>query len=102
MLKFRDGAAYVFAMQKRQYTSGTYTFSLPLELPASGTVEVVGEGRTLAYSGSVFTDAFAAEYSHHIYRIVKQVPGGRGKTAGLEAAVQWPRSSSQTEHTCAR
>ncbi|WP_244224524.1 DUF4082 domain-containing protein [Corallococcus sicarius] len=71
MLKFRDGAAYVFAMQKRQYTSGTYTFTLPLELPASGTIEVVGEGRTLPYSGSRFTDAFAAEHSHHVYRIVK-------------------------------
>ena len=58
-------------MQKRQYTSGTYTFTLPLELPASGTIEVVGEGRTLPYSGSRFTDAFAAEHSHHVYRIVK-------------------------------
>lgn len=69
MLKYRDGAAYVFAMQKRQFTSGTYTFTLPAELPASGTIEVIGEGRTISYSGGRFTDSFAAEYSHHKYRI---------------------------------
>ncbi|WP_245814881.1 DUF4082 domain-containing protein [Cystobacter ferrugineus] len=69
MLKYRDGAAYVFAMQKRQFTSGTYTFTLPAELPASGTIEVLGENRSISYSGGRFTDSFTAEYSHHSYRI---------------------------------
>ncbi|WNG44181.1 DUF4082 domain-containing protein [Archangium minus] len=69
MLKYRDGAAYVFAMQKRQFTSGTYTFTLPAELPASGTIEVLGENRSISYSGGKFTDSFAAEYTHHNYRI---------------------------------
>ncbi|WP_246357383.1 DUF4082 domain-containing protein [Pyxidicoccus fallax] len=69
MLKYRDNAAYVFAMQKRQFTSGTYTFTLPPELPASGTIEVIGENRTIPYSGGRFTDSFAAEYTHHKYRI---------------------------------
>ncbi|MCP3138209.1 DUF4082 domain-containing protein [Pyxidicoccus xibeiensis] len=69
MLKYRDNAAYVFAMQKRQFASGTYTFTLPPELPASGTIEVIGENRSIPYSGGRFTDSFAAEYTHHNYRI---------------------------------
>lgn len=31
-------------------------------------IEVVGEGRTITPSGGKFTDTFAAEYTHHIYR----------------------------------
>jgi hypothetical protein len=69
MLKYRDNAAYVFAMQKRQFASGTYTFTLPPELPASGTIEVIGENRTIPYSAGRFTDSFSAEYTHHKYRI---------------------------------
>ncbi len=69
MLKYRDNAAYVFAMQKRQFASGTYTYTLPPGLPASGTIEVIGENRTIPYSGGRFTDSFAAEYTHHKYRI---------------------------------
>jgi hypothetical protein len=33
------------------------------------TVEVMNEGRTLDVSGSSFTDDFAFEFTHHIYRI---------------------------------
>lgn len=66
MLKAYGGYAYVFAMTDG--TTGERTFKLPDGI--SGTeVEVVGEGRTLALSGSSFADSFANEYSYHIYRV---------------------------------
>lgn len=69
MLKAHNGQMYIFAMQKRAYTSGSYTLTLPEEAPASGTVTVIGENRTIPYSNRTFTDSFAAEYTHHKYRL---------------------------------
>jgi hypothetical protein len=65
-LKAVDGYAYIMAMTDGG--SGSRTFSVPPGL--SGTVEVVGEGRTLPVTGGTFTDTFAAENDHHIYRIL--------------------------------
>jgi hypothetical protein len=64
-LKVSDGYAYIFAMTDG--STGRKTFTLPKGL--SGTVEVVGENRTITPSNGSFTDSFAAEYTHHIYRI---------------------------------
>jgi|GEM_PF-2349093 len=71
MLKAYNGAAYIFAGIGLGHSTGAKTFSLPTGLTAS-TVEVVGEGRTLPISGGKFTDTFAAEYTHHIYKITPQ------------------------------
>jgi len=64
-LKAKDGSAYIFAMTDG--STGSRTFTLPPGL--TGNVEVVGEGRTIAVTGSRFTDTFASESTHHIYRI---------------------------------
>lgn len=46
---------------------GSVSMRLPAgESPTS--IEVVGENRTITPSAGTFTDTFAAEYSHHIYR----------------------------------
>ena len=66
MLKVKDGYAYVFAMTDG--TSGTRTFTLPGGL-RGGSVEVVGEGRTLPISSGRFSDTFAHEWSYHVYRV---------------------------------
>jgi hypothetical protein len=34
-----------------------------------GTIEVVGESRSLSVSNGKFTDALATEYAHHVYKI---------------------------------
>lgn len=70
MLKAKDGYAYIFAMQKRAATtSGDFT----LDLNGSGingtTAEVLNESRSISISGGQFTDNFAQEYTHHIYKI---------------------------------
>jgi hypothetical protein len=48
-------------------STGSRTFTLPAGL--TGNVEVVGEGRTIAVADGSFTDSFASEFTHHIYRI---------------------------------
>jgi hypothetical protein len=68
MLKHHDGAYYVFAMQNRDHTSGSYAFTLPAGMPGTS-VEVMFENRTLPISGGTFHDSFAAEHSYHIYKI---------------------------------
>ncbi|TAH33659.1 hypothetical protein EYC59_04595 [Candidatus Saccharibacteria bacterium] len=80
MLKTYNGSAYIFAglgmrCNNTTCTSGTVdttgskTFTLPTGVNGTS-VEVVGEGRTLTVNGSrQFTDSFAAEYSHHVYKI---------------------------------
>ncbi|MCP2048077.1 UNVERIFIED_ORG: hypothetical protein J3D58_002149 [Paenarthrobacter nicotinovorans] len=67
MLKVKDGSAYIFAMGQ-DGTTGSRTFRLPAGITGTQ-VEVVGEGRTLAVQGGSFTDSFANEYTHHVYRI---------------------------------
>jgi hypothetical protein len=64
-LKVSGGDAYIFAMADG--TAGKRTFTLPKGL--TGTIRVVGENRTITPSNGSFTDSFAAEYTHHIYRI---------------------------------
>ena len=68
MLKHHNGASYVFAMQKRDKTTGSYSFTLPAGM-AGTRVEVLYENRTLPISGGAFQDSFAAENSYHIYKI---------------------------------
>lgn len=79
MLKAHNGYAYIFAAlgmrpNNAAATSGTVdttggkTFTLPAGV--SGTsVEVVGESRTIPVVGGQFSDTFAAEYTHHVYKI---------------------------------
>lgn len=68
MLKALDGSAYVFAEIALATEPGARAFRLPPSIVGT-TVEVVGEGRTLKVKDSNFTDIFAFEHSHHIYRI---------------------------------
>jgi hypothetical protein len=68
MLKWHDGAAYVFAMGKLGAT-GVKTLTLPQGLSAATKVQVLDDGRTLTASHGTFTDDFPAEYSYHVYRI---------------------------------
>jgi hypothetical protein len=64
-LKISAGSAYILAMTDGG--TGSRTFDVPPGL--TGTVEVVGEGRSLEITGGTFTDEFATEHDHHIYRI---------------------------------
>jgi hypothetical protein len=64
-LKVSGGSAYIFAMTDG--STGSKTFTLPKGV--NGPVQVVGENRTITPSSGTFTDSFAAEYTHHIYRI---------------------------------
>lgn len=68
MLKAKDGNAYVFAAPGLQSTTGSKTFTLPPGITGT-TVEVVGENRTVPVTAGKFTDSFAAEYTHHVYKI---------------------------------
>ena len=68
MLKVHDDFVYIFATKSVLGTTGSKTFTLPSGI--SGTVvTVVDEARTINVSGGQFSDTFANEYSHHIYRI---------------------------------
>ncbi len=69
MLKVHQGSAYIFAGIGLSQSPGVKTFTVPPGLPASGTVEVIGENRTIPYSNGRFTDSFGAEFTHHKYRI---------------------------------
>ena len=79
MLKSYNGFAYIFAAlgmrpNNAAATSGTVdttgskTFTVPAGITGTA-VEVVGESRSLTVTGGQFTDTFAAEYSHHVYKI---------------------------------
>jgi hypothetical protein len=65
-LKAHAGYAYIFAMTDGG--AGERTFALPTGL--SGSVDVVGEDRTIGVTNGSFTDRFGAEDSVHIYRVV--------------------------------
>lgn len=67
MLKIHDGAAYIFASNALGVEPDAHKLSLPPSLPAAN-IEVVGENRTVQVNNSAFTDSFAFEYSHHIYK----------------------------------
>ena len=64
-LKTYDGSAYILAMTDG--TTGTKTFTLPHGV--TGTIQVIGENRTITPIKGTFTDTFAHEYTHHIYKI---------------------------------
>ena len=70
MLKATDDHAYIFASVGIGGGTGSKTFTLPPDI-AGDSVEVLNESRTLAVSGGQFSDSFAAEYAHHVYRIVR-------------------------------
>lgn len=67
MLKVHGGYVYIFAGLGFGHSTGQKTFTLPKG--ATGTVEVVGENRTITPSNGSFRDTFAAEYTHHVYKI---------------------------------
>ncbi|WP_433371596.1 hypothetical protein [Streptosporangium sp. CA-115845] len=70
MLKHHRGSYYVFAMPGGKAAPGRRTFTLPRGVRATR-AEVLFENRTLRVDGKGrFTDSFAAEHSHHIYRIM--------------------------------
>ncbi|WP_277985773.1 DUF4082 domain-containing protein [Microbacterium protaetiae] len=66
-LKVSNGSAYVVAMTTGG--TGSRTFTLPPQLAKATSVEVVDEGRTVKVTNGTFQDDFAAEYTHHIYRV---------------------------------
>ena len=65
-LKVSDGSAYIIAMTDGG--TGSRTFTLPAGITGS-TVEVVGENRRIPITNDTFTDTFAVESTHHIYRV---------------------------------
>lgn len=68
MLKEYNGNYYIFAMQKRDKTTGAYTFALPDGMKASK-IDVMFENRSVPVTGNSFSDSFAAEYSYHVYKV---------------------------------
>ena len=62
-----DGQAYALAMQEMEHEKGEYEFTMPEGVDVSE-VEVVDEDRTLKVSDGRFTDSFAHEWEHHLYR----------------------------------
>ncbi|WP_236558373.1 hypothetical protein [Arthrobacter sp. 9V] len=68
MLKAKDGNAYLFAGIGLNGATGSKRFTVPAGITGTQ-VEVVGEGRTIQISGGGFTDSFANEYSHHVYKV---------------------------------
>lgn len=71
MTKVHGGYVYCFAMSVYQATHGTgsRTFIAPPGMAQNGTVTVLNESRTLTMTDGQFSDAFAAEYTCHIYRM---------------------------------
>jgi hypothetical protein len=68
MLKSYGGDAYVFAGVGLNESAGSKTFHLPPGV--NGTqVTVMGENRTIPVLNGTFTDSFAAESTHHVYKV---------------------------------
>lgn len=65
-LKTSGSSAYIFAMTDGG--TGTRSFALPPGIRGSE-VEVVGENRRIPVSGGSFSDSFAQESTHRVYRI---------------------------------
>jgi len=71
MVKRHGGAVYVFAVAMRDGDASRAVFRVkPLDasVPPRGTVEVLGENRTIEMADGVFADEFAG-YAVHLYRI---------------------------------
>jgi len=62
-----DGYSYLLAMQDIHFDKGEYRYQLPEGVGATQ-VEVVDEDRTIEVSDGGFTDSFANEWEHHLYR----------------------------------
>ncbi|GAA1395069.1 LamG-like jellyroll fold domain-containing protein [Luteococcus peritonei] len=60
-----DGNSYLLAMQDIHETDGSYDYVMPEGVTE---VEVVDEDRTIKVSDGTFTDSFANEWEHHLYR----------------------------------
>ena len=67
LLKRQGGSTYLFAVAMAAGPAKA-TFSKLTNLPAGASVEVIGEGRTLALQGASFSDDFAG-WGVHLYRI---------------------------------
>jgi hypothetical protein len=66
MLKRHDGSTYLFAVAMRPGAcSATFTLR---GFSGGGTVEVIGENRSLSAQDGAFTDSFS-DYGVHVYRI---------------------------------
>ncbi len=65
--KTPDGHAYVLAMQSIQHDKGSYEMRLPADVKVTE-LEVVDEKRTVKVVDGVFTDTWANEWEHHLYR----------------------------------
>lgn len=69
MTKVYGGDLYIFACLALGGTvAGTKTFTLPAGITGT-TVTVLDESRTRIVTAGAFTDTFAAEYTHHVYRV---------------------------------
>ena len=69
MTKFHDGKYYVFAASRENVASAA-TFEVSgIE---GGSIEVLGENRTISVSGGRFSDGFKDGNAVHIYRIDRQ------------------------------
>jgi hypothetical protein len=68
MFKAYKGSSYIFASIGLGHSTGSKTFTLPAGVTGTA-AEVVGENRTLPVVDGAFTDTFAAEYSHHTYKV---------------------------------
>ncbi|NIA21087.1 MAG: hypothetical protein GWP05_03740 [Anaerolineaceae bacterium] len=71
MVKQYGGATYLFAVGMRD-GSTTATFQVA-GLAGSAQAEVLGESRTISFSGGSFQDSFSP-YAVHLYRIVQTNP----------------------------
>jgi hypothetical protein len=72
MVKQQENATYLFAVAMREgATKARFTLR---GLGGSQSIEVLGESRTLAGSGGVFTDDFQP-WDVHLYRIAAKKPG---------------------------
>ena len=69
MLKARDGFAYIFASVGPGGTTGSKAFTLPPDLADATTAEVLNESRSVSVTGGAFSDTFANEYTHHVYKV---------------------------------
>ncbi|MEL4503875.1 LamG-like jellyroll fold domain-containing protein [Luteococcus sp. H138] len=65
--KAPDGYSYLIAMQRIQHEQGSYELRLP-EGVSPSSVEVLEEDRSIEVKDGKFSQDFANEWEHHIYR----------------------------------
>lgn len=69
MLKVHGGFAYIFASLGIAAATGSKTFTLTGSGISGTSVEVLQESRSISVTGGQFSDSFANEYSHHVYKV---------------------------------